>query len=361
MTGTSGRPDLVSVQQLPNEPRTGFILKAGVAWWLTMLLISFVTLTLRIALPAESFADFLTYVEVAQDIAGSTFQSLWPLEPLSRGTLLFAERTLGSAETAALVAHWINSGVFLVGLALVTARYKNDWHGLLVVWGLYGALLGFVTLRATPAYFLVAYAVTRLINKPTQGALVITVAAGFHASALLMFIPWLFSTLTTKTTILARADGDTLGRVCFVLAGIACYLMVSGGIQSAELLVTLLSSNDATAKFSTYAEFAAAGENLQSLGHRAYFVLLTAIALVGALSKHAETRRIWPFVASAYVMTALAAASPVVSFRLSLFWTIPLLLSFPWSHWMVSSIRSAGVTVASLSLYIAGLLGVLAT
>jgi hypothetical protein len=338
----------------------GVRLATDVPWALALAFVAFVTLSVRVVLPPSEFADFETYVEIASDLAGSSLTSIWPLEPLSRGLLLWSTDITGRAEAATIVVHWLNSLIFLSGIALLSTQRKQDWPGMLLVWGLYGALLGFVTLRATPAYLLVAYAALRHWDRPLKGGLVILLASGFHASALLMLPPLMLNAWLSHGRNQAIARRASPGRVMWVLFCICCYSAVTGGIGNAGMIADVLLSNEITSKYAVYADFVAIADNHQSLSHRVYFIALAVMVCIAAISREDAVKRIWPYVAVAFLLTALASASPVVAFRLSLFWTIPLLMSFPWSRWTRSELRLPLFTAIAVGLFIFGVRGALA-
>jgi hypothetical protein len=327
---------------------------------LALAFIAFATLSVRVILSPADFADFETYVEIASNLAGSSLGSLWPMEPFSRGLLLWSTDLTGRAETAAIVMHWLNTLIFLSGIALLSTQRKQEWPGMLMVWSLYGALLGFVTLRATPSYLLVAYAALRLWDRPLKGGLVIMLAAGFHGSALLMLPPLMLNALLRQRTNQAIARRAAPDRVIWILVCIGCYSSISGAISNSGLITDLLLSNEITSKYAVYADFVATADNHQSLSHRLYFIALTSLVYIASISRVDAVNRIWPYVAVAYLLTAIASASPVVAFRLSLFWTIPLLMSFPWSRWIKSELRLLVFFAAVAVLFLIGIRGVLA-
>lgn len=335
-------------------------LATGVPWALALALVAFVTLSVRIVLSPADFADFDTYVEIASDLAGSSLASLWSLEPFSRGLLLWGTDLIGSAEKAVIVVSWLNTLIFLSGIALLSMQTKQEWPGMLMVFGLYGALLGFVTLRATPSYLLVAYAVLCLWDRPLKGFLVIMLAAGFHVSALLMFPPFMLNALLRPRNNQAIARRAAPGRFIWILFCIGCYFTILGGISEFGLLRDLLLSNQITSKFAVYADVLEIADNHQGLSHRLYFIALTLLVYIASISRVDSVNRIWPYVAVAYLLTAIASASPVVAFRLSLFWTIPLLMSFPWSRWIRSELRLLVFSAAVAVLFLIGIRGVLA-
>jgi hypothetical protein len=175
-----------------------------------------------------------------------------------------------------------------------------------------------------------------------------------------MLPPLMFNAVLSHKRNQAIARRVSPGRVIWVLFCIGCYFSATGGIGSAGMIADVLLSNEITSKYAVYADFVAIADNHQSLSHRVYFIALALMVCIAAISREDAVNRIWKYVAVAFFLTALASASPVVAFRLSLFWTIPLLMSFPWSRWIRSELWLPLCIAVAAGLFIFGLRGALA-
>jgi hypothetical protein len=138
---------------------------------------------------AEYYADFDTYVYYLDGLVNFPSPSWMYFEPLSNIYLLSAYWLTKSVLPAVIVAHYILGIIFLLAIVRVFPPAYSSWQTLLFTFAILGPLLAFVTLRATPAYFLVALAVSQALERRPTAWLYLLAASLFHISSLLAAAP----------------------------------------------------------------------------------------------------------------------------------------------------------------------------
>jgi hypothetical protein len=304
------------------------------------------------------FADYYAYLLLTDRLYYFPEGDLFSYEAASNLIFLSLRWLTQSTVSAVNIAHYAQGIGSAWGFWYLAGRDDVDWRGLVFVFGLFGAALAFVTIRATPAYFLIAIAALEA-NKGRRSAIVLAlVATLFHVSAVLALVPIIGAVLQNRLRILAWiADSPR----AIVLAG------------GSLILVFLLLSTFASASVTTVIELvpffgkyvaytSALDPTLQATGavptrsvaHVIYLGLVSAFALVMLLAPGESCRRMRVYVLLSYTIFIFLQFSPVTAYRQSQFWVIPAAFVLPW-RWF------APIGVRSVLMIVVGALGFLIT
>jgi hypothetical protein len=220
---------------------------------------------------------------------------------------------------------------------------------------LYSPLLAFVTLRATPAYLLVAAACFIRRSHPGRALGVAALAVGFHISAALALIPLLLTTYSNPGRAFSGRGTRRLD-VWIVSAGVLLYTVWGGLSDFLPGISAFLEGQSTLAKFAIYA--AGAGE-MQSIMHRVYFaVALGAVIMLLISTRNFATRDV-RYMTLSFLMYSALTVSPVVAFRQSIFWMMPLVLILPLERYIHSAAVSFAFCALCAVLYAVDFPGVL--
>lgn len=319
--------------------------------WLSVF---FIVLIVRFSFSPDQFADFESYVNLADQLY-TTEISQWILfEPISNGILFLFRLLAGDSLNAVYLAYWYLSAVFLIGTAILCYQQGVTWQGVVLALGVYGALLAFVTVRATPAYILVALAVIQARNGQWRSILMCIIATTFHISAILS-IPAIFVCVAQKRIKMCYRFFE-LNLVCYsIFFGIFLSSTLFHNQIIAFIIWVISSSGGAIEKYLTYVNDV---ESAKSNNHLIYFIISSVLVLV-ALNKNKGVISLRGYILTSYFLFSLLSFSPVTAFRQSLFWTIPTLLLIPWGSLFNNSFSSVLVIVVGLIFFGYGLNGVL--
>ena len=258
-------------------------------------------------------------------------------EPLSKMLLLFLHDLTDDTVKTVIGAHYMISAVYLLGTLAVFPPSRGNWRGLIMAFALYGSQLAFVTIRATPAYFIASIAAMRALRGQNRAFLFAVLASLFHISAVLTIPPIIAQFAKARFRWLAilqrpRSLLVSLGllAVLFVLFGSGIFAAVQTVFKAIPFLgkylvfaVGLSDSGTADTGLTGYA-----------IGH---FILLFSITIfTGAFLflNERETRSAGIFIVVSYALYLFTflAFSPIAAFRQTPFWMLPAFSVFPWDR-----------------------------
>lgn len=278
------------------------------------------------------FGDYDTYTLYIDSLVHFPSWDWLKLEPLSNAYLWLCYWLTLDVIGANELAHTILLVSFPLLLWVSFRPATTPWPALLAVFGLFGPLLTFVTLRATPAYLLTTWAVYEASARRRRVFILIAVAVGFHFSSVMAIPP-----------LLALYFRDRLPKwMQFERPGLVLLLtIVIGGIvfAAADTLagaaLTYINNIPILSKYVAYS--ATANENLEtSINHYIFLGISAAMLLMFLITVKGEASRLKIYMlASFFVYLALfLAASPVAAFRQTPFWILPLIGTFPWRRFI---------------------------
>ncbi len=318
-------------------------------------LLCIVSVGLLVLTTPSAFADFASYEVIIEELRAESFSGIFTLEPFSRLFLYFCSTLDNNSVAAASVAHYVNAGVSLLVLAFLALRYASSWRNVLLLGALYSPLLVFVTIRATPAYLLIATAYLIRDRQPGRAFAAAVLAVGFHISAALALVPLL---LTFKHRTRRISGGRETRRLdlWIVVAGGVLYILVGGLTAYLSGLSGFLEGQGALAKYVVYIN---AADEVHSAMHRLYFVMTLGLMILFLICRRQFCARDVRYMTISFFMYSALSISPVVAFRESVFWMMPLVLVMPLHRYARTAVVSYVFCVLCAVLYAADFYGVL--
>ena len=280
-------------------------------------------LILAVSFGPRAFADYDVYFGYCETLQDRDYADLVAPEFFSRALLKLLASASGSPDTGvALMAGLIFVSTF-TGIALLSRSYAPGPANVAALLALFGPMLVFNTLRASPAYLLVAFVILRGPRWDWVSACLLLMALGFHVSVLLP------TAALALYALLRWTLGDRPRRNAWVL-GILVALAIAGQMALRSGLGEVLRLFSEGPDFARLPELT--GYLDEALFSRSVFhdVWYLAIAVVGVVLLHADHglpgfKRRQLFLAFFVIFTVLHA-SPVVAHRFSAFFLIPLIL-----------------------------------
>jgi hypothetical protein len=322
---------------------------------LTVVLLCLVSVGLLVAIAPDAFADFLSYQYIVEELRSPDWSDLLTFEPLSRLFLYFCSTLTNDSADVVSFAHYVNALIYICAIIPIAIRYAAGWRNVILFGALYSPLLAFVTLRATPAYFLVAIAYFIRDRHPGKALAASIVAVGFHVSAALAVFPLIL----TANNRLGRAFVSPNTRwtdISIVFAAVLIYIFLGGLSAYLPQVAAFLEGQGAFAKFAVYAALAG---DMQSTMHRVYFVMTLGVVVLLLISRGDFNRRDVRYMTLSFLTYAALTISPVVAFRESIYWMMPLVLIMPLHRYMQTAALSFVFCVACGVLYAMAFYGVL--
>ena len=317
---------------VPNSTVEGAVLRearGSAAYWAVYVAVALIGLVISLFAEPSRFADFDTYVYYLDGLVHFPPPSWMYFEVSSNLYLLAAHWLTRSVLSAVVLAHYVLGIVFLLALPVIYPPRRVPWPALLFTLAVMGPLLAFVTLRATPAYFLVAVAVRCAVDRRLVTWVYLAVAASFHISALLAALPLALLYFDRNLPALLRSDRSRLHYLLLTFA------IIIGGVLLPQLSGSLISLIKSIPVLSKYDVYTVDNESaVTQIGHYiflAFAIMLTVVVL--ALQREAE-RKLGTFVLSSFALYVLMffSASPVAAFRQTPFWMITMIAALPWDR-----------------------------
>ncbi len=282
-----------------------------------------------------AFSDSVSYLTYVDNLYFFRASDWFVFEPFSKLILLILRATLGRTETTIAAAHYFISAIFLIGALAVFPPSQGNWRGLVMAFALYGPQLAFVTIRATPAYFIAAAAVIEAIRGNKRAFPLVALAVAFHISSVLALIPilTLFAVSNLKSFAFLKKTKPliiSLGvmTVAFGLVGSLIFQTVSSIFQNipflGKYLVFAVGMSDSGGVGGIVSGFA--------VGHFVLLLSITLFTFLFLLVKDQVTKNIGFFVIISYLFYSFTffAFSPIAAFRQTPFWMLPAFAVFPW-------------------------------
>ncbi|MFN4357529.1 hypothetical protein [Sphingopyxis alaskensis] len=305
---------------------------------------------------SSEIADYDAYAYFT-DVYWSGFDRTWIIsEPFGWGALLALRALTGSTHGAIVVAHWL-LGIFTCGAILAVAfRYRLKWQGVMLSIAMFGPLLSMVTIRATPAYLLCVAATLVVSNRRFLGVGMVAIAALFHNTALLALGPILiiiaqqvFPKISSpfQNKILIVVLSSMIGTL-FLLFRQDLFGLLQDAISSApgfmQKYVVYFTSGGLESAIN------ASRENV-SIFHILFIVGATLIFILYIMLSEEEQKPYRVFAVASFAIFIMLSTNPVISYRQSIFWLIPILLTFPWERLRPGPLASIGVIAFSLVVF----------
>ena len=189
-----------------------------------------------------------------------------------------------------------------------------------------GPLLAFVTMRATPAYFLVAIGVRHAIERRPSAWLLLVAASLFHISSLLAAVPISLLYFESNLPSVLRSDQS---RKFYLIAAVG--VIALGGIipQVSGSVTSLIQSIPAISKYDAYTE---SSSSPTQIGHYVFLVFIAILTFGFFALRTEKSGQLSVYVLASFALYVLLffSSSPVAAFRQAPFWLMPMILTLPW-------------------------------
>ncbi|WP_339688740.1 EpsG family protein [uncultured Parasphingorhabdus sp.] len=314
MSQVSVNPDLFR-QKTQNLP-----------YWVAYAFIASAILIINLLTDPLYYADIDTYIQYTNALVYFPPDSWMYFEVFSNIYLLTTYWLTQSDVSGTILAHYLLSLGFLVGLRLVFPPDKSSWAALLFTCAMIGPLLAFVTIRATPAYFLIAIATHLAINRRRSTWVFLVVATMFHISALLAAVPLALLYFDQNLPKLFRAGRSRkLYFFIILVAAIFGAALPQLSLSVADLVRTI----PIIAKYVVYIVAATEETNIE---HYVFFAFVASMAIIFMLAQTAQSAKLTSYVMISFILYAIIffTASPIAAFRQTPFWMIPMISVLPW-------------------------------
>ena len=311
-----------------NSPSSSERETSAASYWMTYVAIAFVILIVDIFTDPARYADFDTYVYYLDALVYYPPKSWLYFEVLSNLNLLSAHWLTRSVLSGIVFAHYMLGIIFLLAMPIAYPPRRTSWPALLFTFAVLGPLLAFVTLRATPAYFLIAIGVHFAIDRRPMAWLCLAAATSFHISSLLAAIPLALLYFERSLPAMFRSDRSRINYLRIVIAiGLIGAVLpnLSGSLDA------IIKSIPVISKYEVYTEVNETA--VTQIGHYIFlvFVVLLTVSFMAVQSDASRKLNIYVLASFIIYIMLFMAASPVVAFRQTPFWIMPLIAALPWS------------------------------
>lgn len=312
-------------------------------------------LLFNVLIAPDRFADYQQYLLITDGLRYFYSGSWLGFEAGSNLILLTLRLVTGNTVTAVNLAHYLLGLSYIYLYYLISKEEQVGWRGVLISFALYGALLAFVTIRATPAYLLVTMAALRASRGRTSAIWLAVAATLFHVSAVLAIPPIILNIAQNRWRAL-----DWINRSTRALAAVVASAMLLFGLLQAAFASAVNTVIGAIPFLNKYVVYTAAldplkdtgGGNSASINHLIYAIVMSLLVLVALLMPEERCRRLRGYFLLSYAIFLLLEFSPITAYRQSQFWAIPLMLVLPWHRFAPAGLRAILLVVLCLLLFV---------
>ncbi len=329
----------------------------GPSKFLTLIVIAIAIGTFHVFVKSRNIADYDAYLYLTDQIYYFYGIDQWIFEPASTAILYIARVMTGSSVVGVAAAQIFLSVLFIVFAAITLRDEKRPAIAMLVFFSFYGPLLAFVTIRATPAYFLVMLAAFQA-NRGRLSSLALAGAALlFHVSAVLALPPLCMALLQNRFSSmkwLERSAGGFL--IVGVIVGAGVYYFLK---ELTDVLVAVVQVIPFLSKYTVYltslissdiSPVTAQGE-ASRYAHYIYLVIVSVFLAVFFVQKDDDCRKFRAYIITSYVIFLFLQFSPVSAFRQSPFWMMPAIFLFPWFRFSFGGIGTLGLILMCCGIF----------
>ena len=310
-------------------------------------------LLVNLFIAPNRFADYYQYLLITDGLVYFYSGSWLGFEAGSNLIFLSLRLLTGDTVTAVNLAHYLLGAVYIYLYFLIVREEQVGWRGVLITFALYGSLLAFVTIRATPAYLLVTIAALQATRGRVSAVWLALAATLFHVSAVLAVPPIVLSVAQNRLRGLQWITYSTRA-----LVGVVLGAMLLFGLLRAAFASALNAVIGAIPFLSKYVVYTAAldplndkGGGASSVNHLIYAIVLSVMVLLSLLMPEERCRRMRGYVLASYAVFLLLQFSPITAYRQSQYWTLPLMLVFPWHRFAPPGVAAIALVAVSLLLF----------
>lgn len=319
-------------------------------YWITLFCIALCLLVIDFNTDSRDYADSDTYLIYLSQLVHFPQSNWYYFEAFSNFYLLFLYWFVGSVDRAIEVAHYLLGVMFLGFMVLAAPPRYTSWQSLLFMSALLGSLLAFVTLRATPSYFLLAIAVRYAMDRNPRTWILLIAAAMFHASAFLAAPP--LALLYFRDALPERLKADRPVRL-FAVA--LAFFIVIGVLapQISKGVMSLFESIPILSKYVVYSVQETSDKQATSINHYIFFAFLAVFLLFFFIFSNEENKKLNEYLLVSFLLyiTLFVGVSPVAAVRQAPFWLMPMIPLYPWKRVGLSTITIPLFVVACAGLF----------
>jgi hypothetical protein len=305
----------------------------------------------------ENIADYYSYLILIDNIYYFYDPSQIYYEPAST-LLLYSSRIFsGDSVNAVSFARYFTTFILIISI-YIFAKWKNvSTTSLIFIVAIFGPLLAFVTIRATPAYMLIALAALDA-NEGRRRAIVWSLMAlQFHVSAALAFPAILISLVQNRTNFLSFIEKSLNGVIIFLVIVGAVFIFFGQSFSN-----VMLQSVNQIGFFTKYIAYVGVldqsnisnnnVENSSKIYHQIYLIISFIFLAFILFLKDKNCIKFRSYAIISFGVFIFMQFSPVTAFRFSLFWIIPGLFLIPWNTYFRKDWARAVIIICSLGAFI---------
>lgn len=318
------------------------------AYFTTYGAIAMVVLIVNVFTDPARYADLDAYVYYLDTLVHFPPDSWLYFEVFSNIFLLTSYWLTLSVFSGVILAHYLIGIIFVLAMPAAFPLRRSPWPALLFMFAILGPLLAFVTMRATPAYFLVAVAVRHAMERRWTAWILLAAATLFHISSLLAFVPMALLYFEHMLPDFMRRNHSSryyLFGTIIIMAFGAILPQVSSSVAGAIQSIPVIS------KYEVYANVS---ENQTQIGHYIFLLFAFGLTLAFMISARNEAHRLKIYIISSFLLYVVMffSASPIAAFRQAAFWIIPMIAMLPWERVGINKITTPLFVVACAGLFV---------
>lgn len=305
----------------------------------------------------ENIPDYYAYLQIIDSIYYFYDASQIYYEPAS--TLLLYTSRLITGETIAAVtaSRYFITLIFVIFLYYL-GKYRNaNTFSLVLILSVFGPLIGFVTIRATPAYILVTLAGLDAMEGRRRALIWCILAIQFHVSAMLAVPAVIFTLIQNRTNYISFIEKSLNGVIIFFALIGSVFIYFGRGISN--VLLQAVSQVGFLGKYISYvgvldqnsASNASIGGGASSV-HQIYLIAVSLFFIFFIFQKNMHCVKFRSYTIVSFAIFLFMQFSPVTAFRFSIYWIVPALLFIPWNSHLKWPIIRLGAIMLCLGVFI---------
>lgn len=298
------------------------------AYWATYGAIALAVLLISVFTEPSRFGDFHAYVLYLDGLVHYPSPNWMYFEVFSNLYMLGSHWLVQSVFSAVVFAHYLLSIFFVLALGAAFPPRRTPWPTLLFIFAMLGPLLAFVTMRATPAYFLVAIGVRYAIDRRPAAWLCLAAAALFHISALLAAPPMALLYFERHLPAILRSGQSRRYYLLLALAIVAVGAVLPYASSS---VTSLIQAIPVISKYDAYTDSASAETQI---GHYIFLAFVSLLTVAFLAAQRGAEAKLNMFVLASFALYVVMffSASPIAAFRQAPFWAMPMIAALPWGR-----------------------------
>lgn len=270
-------------------------------------------------------SDYENYLQYAIEFQEKSWGELGFIEFFSFAQIKFFGSLGNEVSTGLEKLYVLNATIAAIGLFGLSVKYAQTFSGVFLVYVLYGPLMSYVTLRATPAYLLVAWFIL-MKEGAFRRFILMLIAAFYHVTAIVPAVLVAGASFFKLNDCVNPEDKNlSIFVISIFFLGIFIELMWMLGFGDVVVRLVLELTTGA-GKLQEYLESASMYRTAAHFGYFVFVLLATCLYLYltsGFVDNH------WWVIVLALVTFIFLSISPVVAYRFSIFFLLPVFLAFP--------------------------------